>query len=160
MTADISIHALREEGDLRSDPKGTRNFLFLSTPSVRRATCQNSHLLIFSLISIHALREEGDGGAAAANGKDGISIHALREEGDMQTRRECYVCRIFLSTPSVRRATCTPAVTRPEVRIISIHALREEGDPVRFLPISRYKEFLSTPSARRATWQRHDHRNH
>ena len=46
----------------------------------------------------------------------------------MQTRRECYVCRIFLSTPSVRRATCTPAVTRPEVRIISIHALREEGD--------------------------------
>ena len=78
----------------------------------------------------------------------------------MQTRRECYVCRIFLSTPSVRRATCTPAVTRPEVRIISIHALREEGDPVRFLPISRYKEFLSTPSARRATWQRHDHRNH
>ena len=58
-------------------------------------------------ISIHALREEGDslllrclcvrpadfyprpprggrpGGAAAADGKDGISIHALREEGDI-----------------------------------------------------------------------------
>ena len=59
-TDDISIHALREEGDtnLRQPKPGMESFL--STPSVRRAT--NSGLLIpfFVDISIHALREEGD----------------------------------------------------------------------------------------------------
>ena len=34
----ISIHALREEGDTRSQPKGTTRNAFLSTPSARRAT--------------------------------------------------------------------------------------------------------------------------
>ena len=56
----ISIHALREEGDLRSDPKGTRNFLFLSTPSARRATILRGAQKQPLHISIHALREEGD----------------------------------------------------------------------------------------------------
>ena len=79
-----------------------------------------------------------------------ISIHALREEGDMMPKCCCSSCRIFLSTPSARRAT--PSV-RPEIlqRRISIHALREEGD----LNLSEYVDeswqFLSTPSARRAT---------
>ena len=35
----ISIHALREEGDARSWPKRAIHGLFLSTPSARRATC-------------------------------------------------------------------------------------------------------------------------
>ena len=60
MDKEISIHALREEGDLRSDPKGTRNFLFLSTPSARRATHELRTLPRAVIISIHALREEGD----------------------------------------------------------------------------------------------------
>ena len=33
----------------------------------------------------------------------------------------------FLSTPSARRATCAPVLSR-ELAHISIHALREEGD--------------------------------
>ena len=33
---------------------------FLSTPSVRRATCEPRNLLATVHISIHALREEGD----------------------------------------------------------------------------------------------------
>mgnify|MGYP000637820646 CR=1 FL=1 len=56
----ISIHALREEGDLSA-----------------------SYYYTFSKISIHALREEGDDhdiDRIAASGE--ISIHALREEGD------------------------------------------------------------------------------
>ena len=80
--------------------------------------------------------------------------------------------RIFLSTPSARRATDEDVHSQLKLCIsihalreegdigivleatgleISIHALREEGDPE-----SRYRsgcppEFLSTPSARRAT---------
>ena len=56
----ISIHALREEGDVGTQRKGRK-----------------------SAISIHALREEGD---VYPHGRchpdDDISIHALREEGD------------------------------------------------------------------------------
>ena len=82
----ISIHALREEGDASNmqqmanqvdfnprPPRGGRHttfgsscqrFLFQSTPSARRATC-NKALSIYHLpISIHALREEGDWDAA------------------------------------------------------------------------------------------------
>ena len=59
-TYEISIHALREEGDLLCLLFLFVLFVFLSTPSARRATgcvgccreCKN--------ISIHALREAGD----------------------------------------------------------------------------------------------------
>ena len=81
----ISIHALREEGDLfrprrllsgryfypRPPRGGRRNalaatlirFLFLSTPSARRATFRAAGYSVDVWISIHALREEGDGEA-------------------------------------------------------------------------------------------------
>ena len=58
---DISIHALREEGDLASSTASPYSVRFLSTPSARRAT--NSEQMPFlrrDEISIHALREEGD----------------------------------------------------------------------------------------------------
>ena len=61
---------------------------------------------------------------------------------------------VFLSTPSARRATNTNGCLVSKIGI-SIHALREEGDPA----WERQKQprylFLSTPSARRAT--RHSH---
>ena len=57
-----------------------------------------------------------------------ISIHALREEGDLGLRYEGDNAKVFLSTPSARRATngTTDYIQQPD-------------------------EFLSTPSARRAT---------
>ena len=101
----ISIHALREEGDLAAQhdaqalvdfyprpPRGGRRKLvnakvckrqFLSTPSARRATVAQPMLCAAIKISIHALREEGDTAADAPGGElAAISIHALREEGD------------------------------------------------------------------------------
>ncbi len=146
----ISIHALREEGDVQTLPE---------VPALQ--------------ISIHALREEGDkpkpqqhveqiyfyprpprGGRLAASETAScacwISIHALREEGDHYWRVGISQYRTFLSTPSARRATFRgiyrygrghdfyprpPRGGRPELRVeslaplrISIHALREEGD--------------------------------
>ena len=102
----ISIHALREEGDSPSLHPSWRGGNFYPRPPRGGRQCQNSYLLIFSLISIHALREEGDlvsgyqavalekhfyprpprGGrhsiAWRLNSIQFISIHALREEGD------------------------------------------------------------------------------
>ena len=124
----ISIHALREEGDLYK--------------------CRLRHVLVS--ISIHALREEGDQGNTAALSvttiflstpsarratagirrawrRIPISIHALREEGDLPASALPLTAARFLSTPSARRATA--GIRRAWRRIpISIHALREEGD--------------------------------
>ena len=78
----ISIHALREEGDVHFGGLNTLKGLFLSTPSARRATCRVRLLKRASEISIHALREEGDVPQALPAQPFAISIHALREEGD------------------------------------------------------------------------------
>ena len=56
-----------------------------------------------------------------------ISIHALREEGDQNSTTKPVCLKIFLSTPSARRATPTGPRKNVESKI-SIHALREEGD--------------------------------
>ena len=123
----ISIHALREEGDLA-------------------AICSTAPRFT---ISIHALREEGDVTLRYAVWGFFISIHALREEGDRVAG--FFFCHsanfyprpprggrpvfrllwlyhsIFLSTPSARRAT-HPYSSWERGSNISIHALREEGD--------------------------------
>ena len=57
-------------------------------------------------ISIHALREEGDIAAQiTGENTNDISIHALREEGDGNIMAVSARKRLFLSTPSARRAT-------------------------------------------------------
>ena len=171
--ADISIHALREEGDLQpahADPGGQR-------------------------ISIHALREEGDrclrrccscrsnfyprplrGGrrtplATVTTGGD-FYPHPPRG-GRLQCHSSYVVTDPFLSTPSVRRATLFGLLssrefdyfyprpprggrprkpcTMPMFRSISIHTLREEGDQVTGFQFFFFIRFLSTPSVRRAT---------
>ena len=82
----ISIHALREEGDkLRSATLSSLS-LFLSTPSARRATAGGPGSFHGRQISIHALREEGDEGPRTGRQAVRISIHALREEGDRRHR--------------------------------------------------------------------------
>ena len=105
MFKQISIHALREEGDMPTftalrwilnfyprPPRGGRpsrptclpqSAQFLSTPSARRATAYSSRSARFRT----------------------ISIHALREEGDLFTCSIVYFGGLFLSTPSARRAT-------------------------------------------------------
>ena len=56
----ISIHALREEGDVAKCYAWVGESKFLSTPSVRRATRPSLRIRHTACISIHALREEGD----------------------------------------------------------------------------------------------------
>ena len=87
----------------------------------------DSYLEETKLISIHALREEGDVHGLEKALSQKISIHALREEGDAIHRNHDEDLRLFLSTPSARRATYNPN------------------------KVSEENLFLSTPSARRAT---------
>ena len=146
----ISIHALREEGDITVLIPNTYSKTFLSTPSARRATtcCRCG-----AACGAYFYPRPPRGGRRSAAGLEGqagrflstpsarratecafsghrsgtISIHALREEGDLSAS--------YYYTFSK----------------ISIHALREEGDVMQD-GLTRYvKKFLSTPSARRAT---------
>ena len=168
----ISIHALREEGDLFRRPLGCPHSGFLSTPSARRATGHALFLRVKAPISIHALREEGDNkcGFCQVRKTEFLSTPSAR-------RATTGICpssffSIFLSTPSARRAT--PFTSGSDNGYsISIHALREEGDLNAAQPTGRAWNFyprpprggrpawatspasaltfLSTPSARRAT---------
>ena len=145
----ISIHALREEGDLspatglkRVDnfyprpPRGgrrsmaSRSFgstLFLSTPSARRATAEQLRQPMGGMISIHALREEGDTGKLYTFLAYEISIHALREEGDTRTRESAGSTKNFYPRPP-RGGRRIYIELDGSPKFISIHALREEGD--------------------------------
>ena len=123
----ISIHALREEGDLTKRLKRTDTG-----------------------ISIHALREEGDGELRFALPSYWYFYPRPPRGGRHPRRSDTPKVTLFLSTPSARRATpashptgsawpeflSTPSARRATYRkhkevqhgTISIHALREEGD--------------------------------
>ena len=124
----ISIHALREEGDLckfalmkqRTDfyprpPRGGRPYLF------------PRHFLYQC-----------------------ISIHALREEGDLLPCSIPFHINLFLSTPSARRATRGAAgrgASSPD-----FYPRPPRGGRLVLLAVRiQIVQFLSTPSARRAT---------
>ncbi len=104
----ISIHALREEGDVCSNSTDVTALVFQSTPSARRATRPTRPL---STTRTYFNPRPPRGGRPFMLG----TLRATRE---------------FQSTPSARRAThelpglhCAAG--------ISIHALREEGDQCR-----------------------------
>ena len=145
----ISIHALREEGDI---VHGIGESL--------------------SFISIHALREEGDRRRLEVARHEAISIHALREEGDKSVRvaphrngdfyprpprggRQAAAAQgheflKFLSTPSARRATPVALNVRLKASNFYPRPPRggRHGSPIVWIVADK---FLSTPSARRAT---------
>ena len=125
--AEISIHALREEGDLGKADLNVGEGEFLSTPSARRATVDIKTHADRDDISIHALREEGDHGGGDTMTQWSISIHALREEGDVKRSHLPGAGDNFYPRPP--RGGRQP--------------------PARVVP--RRGQFLSTPSARRAT---------
>ena len=101
----ISIHALREEGDLPLSGAANVVAIFLSTPSTRRATRLPGGLGRVPDISIHALREEGDKAGEPVT----IPINDFYPRPPRGGRRilPCFFPPkiIFLSTPSARRAT-------------------------------------------------------
>ena len=168
----ISIHALREEGDMvqhravrfrknfyprpprggRPESEGTMQAeeLFLSTPSARRATLADKGCTVTSeFLSTPSARRATSWSSWIPEALS-ISIHALREEGDEAERRKAHLSKNFYPRP--------PRGGRPQgsglcsqAGQISIHALREEVDPELYAVHHCIDGFLSTPSARRAT---------
>ena len=148
---EISIHALREEGDASASgcsstgsnfyprpPRGGRLFvchllillcIFLSTPSARRAT----------------------GGPPLFFYHGGISIHALREEGDASVVAALDTLEKFLSTPSARRATLLSMGIVPGMCLFLSTPSARRATLSRLIGTFLISIFLSTPSARRAT---------
>ena len=149
-TIAISIHALLAESDNAANDDEQNTFVFLSTLSLRRATCgvcwmslwmryfyprspcgerrTKPHLRVPFLISIHALLAESDifpSGTAPL-------VRNFYPRSPCGERRfsfwRCTAQRIFLSTLSLRRATL-PGGDRPRHAGISIHALLAESDP-------------------------------
>ena len=104
MILEISIHALREEGD----------------------AVTSTYPLVLH-ISIHALREEGDDMVMVAICLPSVFLSTPSARRATRGTNLFPVHSLFLSTPSARRATF--ACVKPFLyRSISIHALREEGD--------------------------------
>ena len=125
----ISIHALREEGDLHAICAVLLRSIFLSTPSARRATgLFYAHNRYYTHFYPRPPRGGRQAVTSSARPRYLISIHALREEGDLPAFHPVPVKVEFLSTPSARRATLKPKKKAQKPKI-----------------------FLSTPSARRAT---------
>ena len=125
---DISIHALREEGDRRK------------------------HIMRYpSLISIHALREEGDYQVVFCY-PQACYFYPRPPRGGRrgEVRHLCIIQNDFYPRPPRGGRPCYPA-ERSARPYISIHALREEGDIVLNIVPLAVAIFLSTPSARRAT---------
>ena len=116
----ISIHALREEGDMlsRVSWQCQENF----NPRPPRGGRPIS------------------GAVKAFVGF--ISIHALREEGDLCLSETCETFPVFQSTPSARRATYC-FFNKFFFKVISIHALREEGDGN--VPCRRWRSIYFNP---------------
>ena len=125
---EISIHALREEGDGGlTDELARPVYFYPRPPRGGRRTC---------------LYEAGR--------DEDISIHALREEGDAAVVLEDYEETKFLSTPSARRATMYSARAPRTSRHFYPRPPRG-GRPFVSLVDKADNKFLSTPSARRAT---------
>ena len=124
---EISIHALREEGDTESVDATVEAIKFLSTPSARRATAKTPSSPKLWRISIHALREEGDHSGQGNGCRCNNFYPRPPRGGRLNGSGSIDVGGIFLSTPSARRAT-TPGAHGKSAPGISIHALREEGD--------------------------------
>ena len=167
--AQISIHALREEGDSTTEkhrcglenfyprpPRGGRPLLcyllnpgvqFLSTPSARRATVliQLVHVDICEFLSTPSARRATTG--------EGEMFEQTRDFYPRPPRGGRLTALFsssrfpeFLSTPSARRATNWRR-NSAAVSGISIHALREEGD-FQTLMLSCYFDSISIHALR------------
>ena len=124
---EISIHALRTEGDVRALSTATPTAYFYPRPPYGGRPRNRPHRSEDSGISIHALRTEGD-----AQSMEPVKIstdfyprppYGGRQQRTIFPHAPC----VFLSTPSVRRAT--------------LNGVPSYGE----------QPFLSTPSVRRAT---------
>ena len=156
MVFDISIHALRVEGDrTEQNIVFCNEDLFLSTPSGWRATEAPALLRCHRHISIHALRVEGD-----STGCRWLTVQFQFLSTPSGWRATWGVASsmcstiLFLSTPSGWRAT-SASRSQSLNSWISIHALRVEGDQMETHRKEQHMNFYPRPpGGGRPPWSR------
>ena len=147
----ISIHALLAESDSTPNSGRTRNTVFLSTLSLRRATSQGNQSghwerLFLSTLSLRRATVHYDN----YNLHCVISIHALLAESDAIYPSSTPPKEYFYPRSPCGERPIAGRITSNGTKI-SIHALLAESDH-RTVNIQRpATEFLSTLSLRRAT---------
>ena len=105
----ISIHALLAESDVQLGCKSFLNSIFLSTLSLRRATCFFCVKLLLQLIFLSTLslrRATQRPCGHPTTGTPFLSTLSLRRATGTVVKLQCILGR-FLSTLSLRRATCS-----------------------------------------------------
>ena len=124
---------------------------FLSTLSLRRATRNPAHVSDALLISIHALLAESDNTGQPVRGlPSNFYPRSPCGERPIRGKLVAWTSR-FLSTLSLRRATCRPDQHRDALpKFLSTLSLRRATEPAR-CSRSVIQQFLSTLSLRRAT---------
>ena len=163
----ISIHALREEGDSTWIRRNNMAHNFYPRPPRGRRLLDARAQDPEARISIHALREEGDGSPTRPTTTSSNFYPRPPRGGRPGKSLRWTAWRIFLSTPSARRATYDSndtlqgrenfyprpprggrrqSIVKMDNRVqISIHALREEGDTMPTCPLSNFTNFYPRP---------------
>ena len=137
-------------GRLANDLQHRMQDIFLSTPSVGRATRKRLATSYAGYISIHALRGEGDRTSTGSAPRGGYFYPRPPWGGRPHLHRIRAAGRVFLSTPSVGRATVSHRL--PPYTLENFYPRPPWGG--RLLPICFCQAqglFLSTPSVGRAT---------
>ena len=140
----ISIHALREEGDSPAFCGEGSALVFLSTPSARRATSEiaKSNISVLFLSTPSARRATP---ASRCTFHPTAHFYPRPPRGGRPFWAETVEYTTpFLSTPSARRATHFKR-TSARHNAISIHALREEGDLVLLHVYANGENFYPRP---------------
>ena len=136
---------------LPTTPPAKRNTaVFLSTLSLRRATCACQTAKNGITISIHALLAESDNSRHYCCLKIGISIHALLAESDLRLKNRQKRHNISIHA-LLAESDITLIGDGLSILTISIHALLAESDLLVILSRILRMLFLSTLSLRRAT---------
>ena len=126
--SDISIHALRVEGDSVTRAEWADAAQFLSTPSGWRATCGGDHAEMEGIIFLSTPSGWRATRSREQSGQTPDNFYPRPPGGGRPSLKRLYCFGVlFLSTPSGWRATVQFDFTAARVNI-SIHALRVEGD--------------------------------
>ena len=151
MSAGISIHALREEGDFTIEDALFGKIKFLSTPSARRATAKNRRPWRW-LSHVYPRPPRGGRPCPALAGSGQVRYFYPRPPrgGRLTYARMGSALMLFLSTPSARRATCC-RTCRSTLGGNFYPRPPRGGRHNDFTAAIQRLKFLSTPSVRRAT---------
>ena len=152
--ADISIHALREEGDSKMYGRTVNDNDFYPRPP--RGGRRPSSTTPISSANFYPRPPRGGRHPGGVGLLRGQNFYPRPPRGGRlrPVHGSCKNHKNFYPRPP-RGGRRFFASVNLQVQIISIHALREEGDPSASRSMACSSVFLSTPSARRATLRGH-----